>query len=67
VGVSLSNQVQTNEGMKMKLNSIWKNIALLTFGTVFALHIQMSYAQDDTSTIKTSTGDEECVIKDDQL
>jgi hypothetical protein len=53
--------------MKMKLNSIWKNIALLTFGTVFALHIQMAHAQDDTSTIKTTTGDEECVITDDQL
>lgn len=51
----------------MKLNSIWKNIALLALGTVFALHIQMAHAQDDTNTIKTSTGDEECVIKDDQL
>ena len=51
----------------MKLNSIWKNMALLTFGTVFALHIQMAQAQDDSSTIKTTTGDEECVITDDQL
>ena len=51
----------------MKLNSIWKNIALLTFGTVFALHIQMATAQDDSGSIKTSTGDEECVITDDQL
>ena len=48
----------------MKLNSFWKNIALLTLGTVFALHIQMSHAQDDTS---STSGDEECVIKDDQL
>lgn len=50
----------------MKSNSIWKKIILLTFGSVLALHIQVVSATDDTSTIKTNSDDEECVITEDQ-
>ena len=44
---------------------IWKKVVLLTVGTVFALHIQVASAQNDTSTVN-ETGTEECVITDDQ-
>lgn len=51
----------------MKENSIWKNVMLLTFGSILALHIQVVKASDDSSTSTVSTsGDEECVITDDQ-
>ena len=53
----------------MKSNSIWKKVLLFTIGSVFALHVQVVSAQDDTSTVKTSTTNtsgEECVITDDQ-
>ncbi len=51
---------------RMKRNSVWKNVLLLTLGSVFALHLQMANASEDSSEIKTTSGDEECVIKDDQ-
>lgn len=54
--------------MERKQNSIWKNVILLTFGTLMALHIQVVKASDDGSNVKTSgSGDEECVITDDSL
>ncbi len=51
----------------MKQTSIWKKVVLFSFGAVFALQAQLVRAQDDTSSVKSTTGDEECVITDDQL
>lgn len=51
----------------MKQNSIWKKFVLLSFGSILALHINVASAQDDSTSVKTTTGDEECVITDDQL
>lgn len=50
----------------MELNSVWKNVLLLTLGSVFALHLNLASAQDDTSSIKTNDDEEGCVITDDQ-
>lgn len=51
----------------MGKDSIWKKVVLLTFGSVLALHIQVVEASDDSSsTNSTTSGDEECVIREDQ-
>jgi hypothetical protein len=50
----------------MKSESIWKKIFLLTIGTMFALHLQMAKAQNDSDTIKINEDETECVIRDDQ-
>jgi hypothetical protein len=53
----------------MKINSMWKNVLLLTIGSVFALHVQMVSAQDNVSEVKTTTETtsvEDCVITEDQ-
>jgi len=44
----------------VRINSNLKKILLLSLASIFALHIQMASAQDETNT------DEECVITDDQ-
>ncbi len=52
----------------MKTESIWKKLILLTFAAIFALHVNVVSANDDTSTITadtTESGDEECVITED--
>lgn len=51
----------------MRKNSIWKKMVLLTFGSILALHINVASAQDDSGSVKTTSGDEECVITDDQV
>lgn len=54
----------------MNRNSLWKKLVLLTFTSVMALHISVASAQDNTSTastVKTTSGGEECVIKADDL
>ena len=56
----------------MVTTSIWKNVILFVIGSVFALHLQVARAQEDSETVKTTTstssttGDEECVITEDQ-
>lgn len=52
--------------MKMKTDSIWKKMIVLSVGSVFALHLQMANAQDDTADIKTTDEEAECVIREDQ-
>lgn len=44
-----------------------KKLILLTFTSLLALHIQVASAQDNTEPVKTTSGDEECVIKADDL
>lgn len=51
----------------MRKNSIWKKLILLSFGSILALHINVASAQDDSTSVKTSTNGEECVITDDQI
>ena len=41
-------------------------MVLLTLGSIFALHIQVVNAADDSDSTKSGSGDEECVITDDQ-
>jgi hypothetical protein len=52
--------------MKMNTDSIWKKMILLTVGSVFALHLQIANAQDDSTDVKTTDEEAECVIKEDQ-
>jgi hypothetical protein len=54
------------EETKMKTDSIWKKMILLTASTVFAFHLQMANAQDNSADIKTIDEEAECVIKEDQ-
>lgn len=51
------------------MNHIWKKLVLLTFTTVLALHVGSASAQDtsSSSTVKTTSGNEECVISADDL
>ena len=42
-----------------------KKTLLLILSAVFFLNIQFASAGDDSIEIKTTTGDEECVITDD--
>lgn len=51
----------------MKKYSIWKNVLLLSFTSVLFFHIAMANAADDNQDVKSSGGDEECVITDDQI
>ena len=62
--ISLSKNI--NGGSRMELNSVWKNVLLLTLGSVFALHLNLASAQDDSTSIKTNDDEEGCVITDDQ-
>lgn len=51
----------------MNRNSLWKKLVLLTFTSVLALHVSVASAQDDSSTVTSSSSTEECVITaDDQ-
>lgn len=44
-----------------------RKLILLTMTSLFVFHIQMVNAQDNTNTVKTTSGNEECVIRaDDQ-
>lgn len=54
----------------MNSNSFWKKLVLLTFTSILALHVQVASAADNTSTsstVKTTSGNEECVISADDL
>jgi len=53
-------------GVTVRINSNLKKILLLSLASIFALHIQMASAQDETGSVKTTSTDEECVITDDQ-
>jgi hypothetical protein len=48
------------------INLTVKKILLLSLASIFALHIQIASAQDETGSVKTTSSDEECVITDDQ-
>lgn len=65
----MMNQSHELGGSRMeRKSSLWKNFLLLTIGSLFALHMNVSNAADNTSNgsntqTTTSTSTDDCVLE----